>query len=94
MNETLADMLVRAYSRPKPTSRWQVGQRVRVRKTLTCNTYEVLELLGAIGVVQSIDISGFSHRIFYNIEFPNGRVEPFEECELDRRFVHGTESTP
>lgn len=67
---------------------WTVGDIVRVLKHLEINVYEVEDLLGQCGEVVEVQkigkISGTL--INYRILFSDGRVEPLEEDELDKRF--------
>jgi hypothetical protein len=73
-------------AKPNPPTLYKVGQTVRIRSTLECNTRAILDILGRVGVVERITFGSIVKRVMYDVHV-GGRVEPFEECELDRRYA-------
>jgi hypothetical protein len=66
---------------------FEQGQTVRVLKHLDINVGNVLHLLGQKGIVVHRYKREKYNENWYDIQFPNGEVEPFCEYELDARFV-------
>lgn len=64
---------------------FNIGQKVRIKSTLTCDTTGIEDILGQIGIVESRRFSIFSGATCYKIRVGN-RVEPFKEYELDYRY--------
>ncbi|OPH61872.1 hypothetical protein BC351_01120 [Paenibacillus ferrarius] len=62
------------------------GQTVRLLKNLDVNVHAILHLLGQKGVVEQRYRNMMHRTNWYNVRFPSGEIEPFEEDELDSRF--------
>lgn len=84
---SLAEQIERRATEPGPPFAFEVGQVVRVRKTLTTNVHAIGHLLGKRGVVESRRTTWLHKINSYNVRFESGEVEPFEGCELDRRYI-------
>ena len=84
---SLREALERRAAEPGPPFAFEVGQKVRVRKTLTTNVHAITHLLGREGTVESRRTTWLHKINSYNVRFESGEVEPFEGCELDRRYI-------
>lgn len=65
--------------------RFKVGQKVRILKTLTSDTYNIEDMLGKEGIIVKSYKAGFTQMNWYNVQIGN-RIEPFKEYELDYRY--------
>lgn len=91
---TLVELIEAALRKPRPRPMFAVGQTVRVKRTLYCNVDGVEDILGAEGVVESIQFGCLNtERVSYKIRFGPHRVEPFDQDELDWRYARKT-TTP
>lgn len=65
--------------------RFKVGQKVRILKTLTSDTYNIEDMLGKEGTIIKSYKSGLARINWYNVKIGD-RIEPFKEYELDYRY--------
>lgn len=63
---------------------FEIGQIVRIKKTLTENVHAVLNMLGATGVVIKRKYASWNN--WYDVQVGK-RIEPFKETELDYRYA-------
>jgi len=85
----LEDLIVAAIKENgKTIYAFNVGQKVRIKSTLTYDITDVEDMLGQIGVVKSRRCAIFVSEKWYNIRVGN-RIEPFKEYELDYRYRKG-----
>lgn len=89
------DMLVDAYNKPpKKYFDYDKGQNVRILKSLTVDTHYITDLLGQIGIVEDRYVTGIHKENKYVVRFRNGRLETFDETELDQRYIKRKTSDP
>jgi hypothetical protein len=92
MSQRLDELFIHHINtRPRAPYRFEVGQTVRIRSTLTVNVHAVVELLGRVGTVESRSRSMISDTRYYNVRVGD-RVEPWEEDELDMRYAPAPEA--
>jgi hypothetical protein len=65
---------------------YEENQNVKVLKSLSINVGSIKHLLGTKGIVKNRYTKFFNNEKWYNVGFPGGDIEPFEECELDKRL--------
>jgi hypothetical protein len=66
---------------------FKVGDTVRIKSTLDINITGVSDLLGKKGTVVKVYCKGIiRNTIMYDVKIDD-RIEPFEEHELDCRYV-------
>lgn len=83
-----AETMLEVYQQPaKKDFDFRLGQTVRVRKSLDIDTYYIRNLLGAKGTVERRYTTGLHKENKYEIKFENGRIETFDESELDGRYA-------
>lgn len=84
----LTEKLIAAYQLHSQNKfAFYVGQTVRVLKSLDVDTYYIQELLGSRGIVVKRFTTGIHKDNKYEVKFANGRIELFDESELDHRFA-------
>ena len=71
---------------PKKDFDYNMHQTVRVLYSLEFDTYHIKDLLGATGQVVDRYTTDLHKDNKYEVQFPNGRIETFDETELDRRY--------
>jgi len=81
----LSRIALKKASNP-PEYAFVVGQTVRVKKTLTCDTHAVEDMLGCKGIVVKRYQTMLHNEFWYHVKIGK-RVEPFREDELDYRFI-------
>ena len=86
----LDDLLIKMTARPDPPRAFRVGQTVRIRSTITSNVHAIGEMLGKLGTVEAVSVSMIFKRVYYDVRIGE-RVEPFEEHELDARYIRNSE---
>jgi len=69
----------------KPVYNFNIGQRVRIKSTLTCDTVGIEDMLGQVGIIESRRCTMFASEKWYNVKIGN-HIEPFREYELDYRY--------
>ena len=66
---------------------FKVGDTVRIKSTLDINIGNIKDMLGQVGTVVKVYCRGvIKNTIMYDVEIGD-RIEPFEEHELDCRYV-------
>lgn len=85
---SLAETMLEVYQQlAKKEFDFSLGQTVRVLKSLDIDTYYIQDLLGAEGRVERRYTTGLHKDNKYDVRFANGRIETFDESELDRRYA-------
>lgn len=63
------------------------GQKVRIKASLTVDTFGIEDVLGKVGTVAQVQVVGmFFPKVQYMVRVGT-RVEPFYEDELDMRYA-------
>lgn len=65
---------------------FELGQDVRVLKNLDVDVSSIKHLLGQKGIIKNRYMKR-NNDPWYDVEFSNKQVEPFEEDELDFRYI-------
>jgi hypothetical protein len=86
VDKTFEEILLEEYKKPGPPFLFHVGQKVRIKSTLTSDTHEIEEMLGHVGLVEKRYQTGLHKENWYHVRLGT-RVEPFREHELDKRYA-------
>lgn len=83
---SVIDTLVNVYNEhPKKDFDFELGQSVRVLQSLTVNVHAIMDRLGTYGTIVNRYTTGLHKDNKYELKFEDGRIETFDETELDGR---------
>lgn len=83
----IVEKMKELYARPAQKEfDYEIGQTVRIIKSIETDTYYIQDLLGQKGKIVNRYVTSLYKENKYDVQFDKGRIEPFDESELDARY--------